>query len=492
MSSAEISSLVRRWLWPAMLGVLLGVVAAAAITAQLPRVYSASTKLLVTAGDSGVLTGGGNLTADQVLTTYAEVLKSRPVVDATFADVGLALPYETAAQNVDAAPLRGTQIIVLSARASDPDTAAKLANQLVVAAVQQARTVQAGQAAARRAQVTDVANQLAAEVANRARQLEQLRGQPGGTVNDAAQAASQAALADAEQRYAAAVRSVSEQDLAATRNGDPLSTVEPAVPPLTPSSPRLALNLALGGLFGLVLAVALATAVELRRDRITLPDTLRRRLGLPVFGVIPRVHALAAATTLVDSPAALEAFRRLRTTLRLAVDRRPSTILVVGAHPGAGASTVASGLATAWARAGEQVVLVSPAASAVSHAPSLEDVHTALQPTPVDRLRLLPANLSSPRRTASLLTMLHGLAERVVVDAASPSLVPHVEAVVLVVDARSTRGRDTKQKARALAAARVLGTVLNQAEAVSAQAAKHPTTESSAARAGAQPVKGLR
>src|SRR6266542_1258249 len=181
MSSAEISSLVRRWLWPAMLGVLLGVVAAAAITAQLPRVYSASTKLLVTAGDSGVLTGGGNLTADQVLTTYAEVLKSRPVVEATFADVGLALPYETAAQNVDAAPLRGTQIIVLSARASDPDTAAKLANQLVVAAVQQARTVQAGQAAARRAQVTDVANQLAAEVANRARQLEQLRGQPGGT-----------------------------------------------------------------------------------------------------------------------------------------------------------------------------------------------------------------------------------------------------------------------------------------------------------------------
>jgi hypothetical protein len=293
--------------------------------------------------------------------------------------------------------------------------------------------------------------------------LDQLRSQPSGAVSDADQAASQAALADAEQRYAAAVRSVSEQDLAATRNGDPLSTVEPAVTPLTASSPRLALNVALGALLGLALGAAIAMVAELRRDRIALPDTVRRRLGLPVWGHVPRVRRLAAGAFAENSPA-VEAFRRLRTAVRMAIDRRPSTVLVVGTHAGAGASTIALGLATAWARAGEQVVLVTAAPNSVAGEPTLEDVPSALQPTPVDGLRVLAADVTVAHRFLRVLSVLHGLADRVVVDAASQSLVPHADAVVLVIDAQATRGRDALHAARTLlsAGARVLGTVLNQ------------------------------
>ncbi|HEY3063193.1 MAG TPA: Wzz/FepE/Etk N-terminal domain-containing protein [Chloroflexota bacterium] len=456
MSSAEVWSIVRRWLWLDVLAVLLGVAGAVVITTQLAPVYTASTKLLVTSTDTV-------LTPSQVLTTYAAVLQSRPVVEAALTDLGLSLAYESVSQDIDAAPLRGAQMIVLTVRARDPETAARLANQLAVTAVRQARAAQAAQSAARRAQLNEAANQLGTEVANRARQLDQLRSQPSGAVSDADQAASQAALADAEQRYAAAVRSVSEQDLAATRNGDPLSTVEPAVTPLTASSPRLALNVALGALLGLALGAAIAMVAELRRDRIALPDTVRRRLGLPVWGHVPRVRRLAAGAFAENSPA-VEAFRRLRTAVRMAIDRRPSTVLVVGTHAGAGASTIALGLATAWARAGEQVVLVTAAPNSVAGEPTLEDVPSALQPTPVDGLRVLAADVTVAHRFLRVLSVLHGLADRVVVDAASQSLVPHADAVVLVIDAQATRGRDALHAARTLlsAGARVLGTVLNQ------------------------------
>src|SRR3954470_23665219 len=224
MSGAEMWSLVRRWAWLAILGALLGGAVALVISLQMPRAYAASTRVLVTAGDSAILTGGGNLAPDQILATYAQVLQSRPVVEAALAASGLSLSYEDALHGIDVAPMRGTQIIVLTVRSGTPETAAALANQLAIAAVQQSRAAQANQFAARRAQVADAAAQLAQEVANRAQQLEQARSRAGAAPADTGVAASQAALSDAELRYAAAVRAVSEQDLAATRVGDPLST----------------------------------------------------------------------------------------------------------------------------------------------------------------------------------------------------------------------------------------------------------------------------
>ena len=246
----------------------------------MPRAYAATARLLVTAGDSAILTGGGNLAPDQILATYAQVLQSRPVVEAAVAASGLSLSYEDALHGIDVAPMRGTQIIVLSVRSGSPDTAAALANQLAVAAVQQSRAAQANQFAARRAQVADAATQLAQEVANRAQQLELARSRAGAApTTDTGVAASQAALSDAELRYAAAVRAVSEQDLAATRVGDPLSTVEPALPPTTPSAPRVLLNVLLGALIGLVLAVLGAAAIELGRDSVDAPEALVRGPG---------------------------------------------------------------------------------------------------------------------------------------------------------------------------------------------------------------------
>src|SRR4051812_34803496 len=109
MSSAEIWSITRRWLWLAVLGIVLGVGVAVAVSTVLPRTYTATAKLLVTSGDSGVLTGGGNLEPSQIVATYAQVLQSRPVVDAAFRDAGVVVPYESAVRFLDVAPLRGTQ-----------------------------------------------------------------------------------------------------------------------------------------------------------------------------------------------------------------------------------------------------------------------------------------------------------------------------------------------------------------------------------------------
>jgi capsular exopolysaccharide synthesis family protein len=436
------------------------------------------------------------------------------VVEAAFAEAGVSASYEDAVSTLDVAPLRGPQIIELSVRSSDPNTAARLANQLVVAAVEQARTTQSNQLAARRAQLAESANQLAAEVATRIQHLDQLRTQAAEVPSEAEVAATQAALADAELRYAAAQRSVAEQDLAATRSGDPLSTIEPALPPAMPSFPRPAVTVAVGAALGAVVGLLVAAVLELLGDRLSTPAGVRRRTGLPVWSVVPDAQAAATAA------GASEAFRTLRTALQRAVGQRPTTVLVTTSRPGQGSTATAVGLATAWAHAGERVVLLdanvqTPALARLLGVQSVPDVGalleaeptpdllgTALRPTAIDGLQVLTCgsnregsrDLLASRRMARLIDQVRTVSDRVVIDAPPVSATETLavaqcaDAVLLVVHGRRSRGRDVQRSASALraATAAVLGTVLNHALAPTPTSAL-PTPAVPAGSTGREP-----
>lgn len=90
-----------------------------------------------------------------------------------------------------------------------------------------------------------------------------------------------------------------ESRLESQMNQTDVAILNPAVPPLNPSSPRLLLNTAVAVFIGLLLGIGLAFVRELRDRRIRSEDDLVNVLGIPVLANIPR-HSPAKASPHAD------------------------------------------------------------------------------------------------------------------------------------------------------------------------------------------------
>ena len=127
-------------------------------------------------------------------------------------------------------------------------------------------------------------------------------------------------------------------------------------------SPRKGLNLGLGVIAGLALAVLVAAALEALDTRVRSRDEVESLVEAPVLGRLgtPRTRNTRRVLSLVDpgDPAA-EPFRILRTNLQLQTLLHPARVMMVsGATEGEGKSLTVANLAVAEARAGRNVILV--------------------------------------------------------------------------------------------------------------------------------------
>jgi polysaccharide biosynthesis transport protein len=138
------------------------------------------------------------------------------------------------------------------------------------------------------------------------------------------------------------------------------SLVQEATAPSSPSKPKTKRNVLLGFVFGLILGLGLAAAIERLDRHVRTVEELEELFGLPVIARIPRTKAFKNASTelMLLSPEA-EAFRTLRTNLRyLNINRDLSSLLIASPQPNDGKSTVARGLAGAMVEMGDEVALV--------------------------------------------------------------------------------------------------------------------------------------
>ncbi|MEB3343291.1 P-loop NTPase, partial [Okeania sp.] len=135
-------------------------------------------------------------------------------------------------------------------------------------------------------------------------------------------------------------------------------------------SPKMLLNLALGGITGLVLGILLAQFGErFEQDVFETPKEVKKSIGLPLLGIIP-IHEQRMwmndelkekkSSSLVLYPSVFqEAFRTLNANIRLLNIENPiNSFVVSSALPGDGKSTVASHLACAAAAMGQRVLLI--------------------------------------------------------------------------------------------------------------------------------------
>ncbi|TQK18639.1 capsular exopolysaccharide synthesis family protein [Microbacterium sp. SLBN-154] len=172
------------------------------------------------------------------------------------------------------------------------------------------------------------------------------------------------AAADIANALASSLTSAVEQ--IETPNGSEtspvrLTRVKDALPPLSPSSPNVPLNLALGGLVGLALGIGAAVLRSVLDTRIRSPRDVEQVTDRPMIGAIPFDPKVKERPLIVHadplSPRA-EAFRALRTNLQfLDMDGRASFV-VTSSVPSEGKSTTTINLAIALADAGKRVALI--------------------------------------------------------------------------------------------------------------------------------------
>ena len=291
------------------------------------------------------------------------------------------------------------------------------------------------------------------------------------------------------------------EDLETAREGKlsnvRISLARPADIPLHPSSPRVLLNLMLGGVAGLALGLVAAVLRHHLDTRVKSSDGVRALTDMSPLGAI--LHERGAAkrplVALDWRSASAERFRTVRTALKfVTVDRQLRHFAVTSSAAGEGKTSVACNLAISWAQAGASVCLVEadlrrPGVSrflgidgslglsnVVVGESDLDDVlvrwnHGMLTVLPAGSLPPDPAALLGSSAMSSLVERLRDRFDIVIYD--SPPLLSvtdgvvlgdQMDGVVLVIRSFSTRPEHVKSSIERLQNARVnlLGTVLTR------------------------------
>ena len=507
MELRQYVNLTLKWVWLVVVCALVAALAAFVISRRTTPVYKAVSTLLVSQANSP--TGGANysdlLYSQQVARTYSQLLTEYPVRQETASRLGLQDldGLKRLGVQINAQPVRDTQLIQLTVESFDPVLAKDIANTLPLVFIEQTQTYQKGRYAQTRADLQTERAKVEADIQQTQERVNSLQGQSALTDDQRLDLSrQQTMLRQFEATYAALLNSLEQLRLTEAQTVDNIAVTTPAQTPILPIRPRTATNTLLAAVVGALLALGLAFLVEYLDDTIHDSEQVRELLGLATLGAIlrvrPRDNPAAALVTLdkKHSPIA-EGYRVLRTNIQFSgVDEPVRTLLVTSASPREGKSTTAANLAVTLAQADQRVILVDtdlrrPTAhklfnlsnnvgitSALMHHAD-EAVDAALQETSVNGLRVLtsgplppnPSELLSSERMRHLVERLRSLCDVLIFD--SPPVMAAADAAILstlvdgtllVIDTDGTRRQEALRAQETLGkvGGRLLGAVLNK------------------------------
>lgn len=275
----------------------------------------------------------------------------------------------------------------------------------------------------------------------------------------------------------------------------PVSIVDRADVPGLPYKPRLFLNLLLGLGAGLVAGVAAAVGLEFLTDTIKTREDVRKKLGIPCLGAVPKTAARDAFVEDLKNPtsAVSEAYSAIVAALRFSTESgMPKVLLITSTNSSEGKSSSALALAQNFARREKSVLLVDadlrkPAFKTATDKVGLsklltteDSVRTHVLETQHSNLWLLPsgpvppnpADLLSTGRIRKIIAEAEEQFDLVLIDgpptlglADAPLLAAIGSNVLFIVESGSTRTRAGIEALNRLEAtgAHVLGAALTKA-----------------------------
>ena len=162
------------------------------------------------------------------------------------------------------------------------------------------------------------------------------------------------------QTYNDLLRREQELRVIANSRANNVRVVDRAEVPGAPFTPNHRRDWMLALLFGTVLALGAVFGLDYLDDSVRTPEDVKRRLNLPLMGLVPAVrgerHPLISGPVPHDFG---EAFRSLRTSLMAQkASSGPHLVAVTSAQPLEGKTTTAANIALALAVGGARVLLV--------------------------------------------------------------------------------------------------------------------------------------
>jgi capsular exopolysaccharide synthesis family protein len=292
------------------------------------RDYQASAQILVTPQGDNSATAGLPILAESVdptrtLTTASTMLTSPRAARLAAERLGHGATTEAVQEAVTVSPQGNANVVLATATAGSPETAAKIANAYADAALSVRRDT--------------LHDQVETKLSGAQARLKAL---------DAPDSAAAAALAD----EISTLQSIEEGQ-------DPnFSLLQAATEPAAASGKSTALIIVLSVFIGLALGIGAALALEQIDRRVRDEDELTETTSLPVLARIPvdRRHNEDAAT---PPAGATEALRALQIQLE-ARGRNSRAVMVTSASEGDGKTTSTLALARTLVAAGRRVILL--------------------------------------------------------------------------------------------------------------------------------------
>ena len=201
-------------IWAIILsGVLAALVVVAATILFVTPQYESTTKIMVlNKQDSNTLTSADMQTSTQLTKDYAELIKSRTVLEGVIAQLNLNITYQQLLGKLTVDTSTDSRIVTIIVSDEDPYTASEMAN---------------------------------------------------------------------------AIRDMAAEHIQSVMDIEAVNVVDSANIPSEKASPSLAKNAVIGGLLGVIIAMAIVIIIYLTNDTIKVEEDVERYLGLSVLGSIP-------------------------------------------------------------------------------------------------------------------------------------------------------------------------------------------------------------
>ena len=497
-------AIILRWWWLLILAMAVAAGTGYWVSQRLPRVYQASTTVMVGQSIQATqLDSRDMLASERLALTYASIAQRQPVLQGVVDRLSLDDTWQLLKVRVIVTPVEGTQLLEITVEASSPEearvTADEVAHQLILVSptalenqqkdenqrfVRQRledlqAKIEAGQARREELEAA-MTNSLSAE------QVQELQAE----INTL-----ESLISDWENNFTQLLTFVASE-----RSPNYLAIVEPAQANLDPVRPRVNLNTLLASMVGLCLALGFIFLLEYLDNTLKSADDFSQSLGLTVLGTVGRIEGKQYQDKIIAShdpfSPASEAYRMIRSNIQfMSVDRPAKIILVTSPTPGEGKSTTAANLAVVMAQAGLKTIIIDadlrrPVQHQIFQVPNLGgltdllcspelELNGHLRNTSVSNLQLItcgilppnPSELLGSQRMGQLLASLKEIADVVIFD--SPPAVAvtdaavlsnRVDGVVLVTQAGKTRRDVARQAILNLqqAGANFFGGVLNR------------------------------
>ncbi len=486
-------SVLRRRLWIVIACTVLGTGIATAITLLATPQYTAGTTVRV------LTIGGGSITearpdinyTERLIATYSRIITGETVRRQIKNDLGLeSLPAIT----VQAIP--GTELIRISAEASDPEDARDIANAAAQVLVDQNREFYSGGTGQTRQEILreqlDTADKEFSDARDAYARALAASPQDEATIATAAQA-----LQVRESAYTSLLTQYEAARLEEALRANAISIIEEANAPNRPSKPRHVVNIALGVAVGLISGVGLAFLLEALDTTLYTTEQIENVTQVMSIGQVPAAkEQLSIARLGSGHYPQLESFRRLRTNILAAGVGGAQVVLLTSAKRGEGKSTVSGNLAVTVAQSGREVVVVDcdlrlPTVHKLFDLPNKRGltnvlagevaVNEAIQYSAFPRVQVItsgplppnPTELLGSQRMLDLIEQLKTTFDFIILDtpallsvADAAVLAPAVDNVILVIAQAQTRRGDVEAVRQQLSNVRVksLEVVVNRVE----------------------------